>query len=153
MMNLLLIGSQAESLLVYVFIAIFVLTALITLASLPIVNILEVIGIIIIAGRGLFGVGDGQAYEDFSGKDVRFEVHSSPSGTQYRIFNKVDTVYQSSASDLNVKNQTIHFCRDSDNVYYLFRITAADLTNADGRPPFVDLLQIRLEPSVNFRKK
>lgn len=283
-MDLLLIQSQAESLLIYIFIGIFVLTALLTLASLPnwikldewyrqklfVALILEVIGIIVIAGRGIFGVSDGQVYElphnmnwvalyedgdakqpelilkgsdkdsivllgkdsldklaelqlgldfnkssklnllvksqngktlgkisdyelgdiglfnlipdvsssnnfqnirwqidngrwrrvdtlinnvsyaEFLGKDVRFEVYSSPSGTRYRIFNKTDTVYNSSANDLNLKNRTVHFCKDSDNVYYLFRITAADLTKS---PAFVNLAQVKLQPSINFNKK
>ncbi len=286
MVNLLLVEAQVGNILVYVFIGIFVLTALLTLASLPnwikldewyrqklfIALILEVVGIVVLAAQGFFGVSKGDVYDlppnrdwialyedgdvrqpaltkkgevdsivllgketlnktpelhleldfnsssklsmlvksqndkvlgkisdyelgekglfnlipdvsssqnfrhirwqidngkwqrvdttinrvpygDFFGKDVRFEVYPVRGGAQYRIFNKVDTVYESTVSDLNVSNRTIHFCKDSENVYYLFRITAADLTGANGRIPFVNLLQIKLEPSVNFRKK
>lgn len=90
-------------------------------------------------------------YSDFLDDEVRFGIdYNSELNTHYVIYNTTDTVYRSKNREFNTKYRKIHFCKNSDNKYFLFRIVSANLQN---EPLFVNVLQMKIEPEVSFAKK
>ncbi|NDV77521.1 hypothetical protein [Dysgonomonas sp. 511] len=87
------------------------------------------------------------------------KVTDSARGTIYQIQenDNSEPVYcstESSKSDVfAVDNRVIHFVEDKmNNVYYLFRITEANL-NPISRLPFVHVLQIKIKPVLVANKE
>lgn len=100
--------------------------------------------------RRFFGVINKTSYDDFQDDEVVFKVYDTKAGTKYMIYNKTDTVYRSGTEEIDTPYRIIHFCKNSKNEYYLFRITSASF---EAEVPFVNLIQIKLQPDISFSKE
>ena len=91
-------------------------------------------------------------YDDFLDDEVKFEVYNGDAGlARYRIYNTKDTVYTSKKnSEFNQKSRSIHFCKNSKNEYFLFRITSGTPFDTI-KTPHVNIEQIKIAPKLQLR--